>query len=89
MRRLVADADALIRVMETTWKDHWVHGAEDDVFAVPPALDTRDPDPEAMVAAITRFWTPGRATRALSPVLAKLLDLSRRFPPDERLSASS
>lgn len=72
--------------LETTWTDHRVHGSDGNVFAVPAELDASPPDPERMAAAISGFWAPGRATRELRPVLAKLLALGSRLPADDRFS---
>ncbi len=70
----------------TMWVDTPPGEATRDVFTIPPALDAATPEPEPMAKAITSFWAPGVATEALTPVVAKLLALGRRFPGGETLN---
>jgi carbamoyltransferase len=72
--------------LSTTWTDLREAQTGRAVFAIPPDLDTRSPDPRRMADAITRFWEPGPATEAMREVLVKLLDVGQRFPePDTGL----
>jgi carbamoyltransferase len=66
--------------LPTTWTDLTDAAAGKNVFAIPPDLDTADPDPRRMAEAITRFWEPGPATDAMREVLIKLLDVGKKFP---------
>ena len=64
----------------STWTDLRDAATGKEVFSVPPALDSSSPDPVSMAEAITACWEPGPATDAMRPVLAKLLDVGRKFP---------
>jgi carbamoyltransferase len=66
--------------LPTTWTDIQEAASGKSVFAIPPDLDTADPDPRRMADAITRFWEPGPATDAMREVLVKLLDVGKKFP---------
>jgi carbamoyltransferase len=63
----------------TAWVDVEGAPAGKDVFAIPPALDVKAPDPAKMAEAITAFWAPGPASEAMRRVLVKLLEIGRRF----------
>jgi carbamoyltransferase len=54
-------------------------------FEFSPEWDTPRPDPKREADAIAREWVPGPATEALRPLLARLLALGLRYPPEEAL----
>ncbi len=70
--------------LPTTWTDLKDAPSGKAVFAIPPELDARNPDPRRMAEGITKFWEPGPATDAMREVLIKLLDVGQKFPePDQ------
>jgi len=61
----------------TEWADH--ENFSPSSFEVPSVLDAAVCDIPEMVGAITRFWTPCKATDVLRPVLSRLLHLTRQY----------
>jgi carbamoyltransferase len=74
------------------WDEHTPVPSLRDSFEIPEALDSANPDPQAMATAITAQWTPGAATEALRPIVAKLIELGREVSgsdeADEEVSDS-
>jgi carbamoyltransferase len=72
-----------LRKLPSTWTDVKEGASGKSVFAIPPELDARSPDPARMAQAITAFWAPGPATEAMRRVLVKLLEVGQKFPEPE------
>ena len=88
--RVLAAAGALqfdpkSRGAATTWRELPAPKSAREIFEIASALDAPDPDPDAVARAVTASWTPGPATEALRPIVAKLLKLAAHHPVAESL----
>jgi carbamoyltransferase len=61
------------------WKDHQ-NRTPQEIFSIPPELDSPQVSHSEMAAAIIGFWERGVASESLEPILVKLLKLRMRFP---------
>jgi carbamoyltransferase len=72
------------RQRSTMWQDCTEEQSPDNIFSIPKELDPCS-DPKEMARAITKFWSPGKTTESLRPILESILTAAARFRSDDHL----